>query len=252
MVETPIFGEDLNKDTEIHYRKEKKLGEGTYAVVYLGNRFDMKPNNLLISTTGQLKIADFGLARDYGDITVPMTSQTVTRWYRAPELLFGAKLYSGAVDVWALGCIFAELMLRTPYLPGDSDVDQLNTIFRALGTPTEEDWPGMKSLSDYVEMKKYPKAVLSSLFMAADANALDLLGKMLIFDPQKRISTRDALSHPYFTSMPRPTKHENLPKITKPIEETHDEKEERKRKLANAFVNSSLDESPTFARKLEF
>jgi serine/threonine protein kinase len=63
------------------------------------------------------------------------------RWYRPPELLFGCRYYSTAVDVWSVGCIFAELMLRTPYLPGESDMDQLKTIFRALGTPTEEEWP---------------------------------------------------------------------------------------------------------------
>jgi cyclin-dependent kinase 7 len=68
---------------------------------------------------------------------VPVSS----RWYRPPELLFGCRYYSTAVDIWSVGCIFAELMLRTPYLPGESDMDQLKTIFRALGTPTEEEWP---------------------------------------------------------------------------------------------------------------
>jgi cyclin-dependent kinase 7 len=102
---------------------------------------DMKPNNLLLARNGQLKIADFGLARDWGDPGKQMTSQVVTRWYRAPELLFGAKEYSYAVDIWAVGCIFAELMLRTPYVAGDSDMDQLTKIFHALGTPTEADWP---------------------------------------------------------------------------------------------------------------
>lgn len=101
---------------------------------------DLKPNNLLVDgKTGQLKLADFGLARDFGFPSGAMTARVVTRWYRAPELLFGARLYTGAVDVWAAGCIFAELMLRTPFLPGDSDLNQLTTIFRALGTPT--DWP---------------------------------------------------------------------------------------------------------------
>lgn len=71
-------------------------------------------------------------------------SHSLTRsvsWYRPPELLFGCRYYGTAVDIWSVGCIFAELMLRTPYLPGESDMDQLKTIFRALGTPTEEDWP---------------------------------------------------------------------------------------------------------------
>ena len=101
----------------------------------------MKPNNFLLTHDGVLKIADFGLARDWGDAGRSMTSQVVTRWYRSPELLFGAKEYTYAVDIWAVGCIFAELMLRTPYVAGDSDLDQLTKIFHALGTPTETDWP---------------------------------------------------------------------------------------------------------------
>lgn len=101
----------------------------------------MKPNNLLIASDGTLKIADFGLAREYGDPSDRMTTQVVTRWYRPPELFFGARSYSTGVDNWAAGCIFAELMLRVPYMAGESDFEQLRVIFQALGTPTEQDWP---------------------------------------------------------------------------------------------------------------
>ena len=110
----------------------------------------MKPNNLLIANDGTLKIADFGLARVYGRQYETMTSQVVTRWYRAPELLFGSKHYTPAVDMWAVGCIFAELMLRVPFVAGSSDMEQLTTIFKALGTPTETEWSGMSSLPDYI------------------------------------------------------------------------------------------------------
>lgn len=113
---------------------------------------------MLISADGQLKLADFGLARDFADPGYKMTCQVITRcgvclvhvdndldsrnrWYRPPELLFGCRYYSTAVDIWSVGTIFAELMLRTPYMPGETDMDQLKTIFRALGTPTEEEWP---------------------------------------------------------------------------------------------------------------
>ncbi|KAG8767309.1 TFIIH complex serine/threonine-protein kinase subunit kin28 [Ceratobasidium sp. 428] len=153
---------------------------------------DLKPNNLLIAADGQLKLADFGLARDFADPGQKMTCQVITRWYRPPELLYGARYYSTGVDMWSVGCIFAELMLRTPYLPGESDMDQLKTIFRALGTPTEEDWPGHTSLPDYTSFGHFPKSPLKLLFSAASTEALDLLSKFLIYDPRKRISAYDA------------------------------------------------------------
>lgn len=95
----------------------------------------------MISSKGELKLADFGLAKLFGSPDRRYTPQCVTRWYRAPELLFGSEQYGPSVDIWAVGCIFAELMLRTPYFPGENDIDQLGKIFAALGTPTEEQWP---------------------------------------------------------------------------------------------------------------
>lgn len=177
---------------------------------------DLKPNNLLISSDGQLKLADFGLSRDFGEPFRNMTSQVVTRWYRPPELLFGAKEYGYAIDLWAMGCIFAELMLRTPYLPGSSDIDQLNTIFKALGTPTDADWPNRKLLPDYTDFKEYPKQDLRLLFTAASVDAIDLLSSLLMFDPLKRITAEQALLHTYFRSHPRPTPPEKLPKCGDP------------------------------------
>ncbi|PJF19209.1 Serine/threonine-protein kinase [Paramicrosporidium saccamoebae] len=177
---------------------------------------DLKPNNLLIATDGNIKLADFGLARSFGYPIEPMTSQVVTRWYRPPELLYGARYYTDAVDIWAAGCIFAELMLRTPFLPAETDMGQLKVIFQALGTPTEDDWPGMSSLPDYVSFPRSPKTPLASIFNAASDDALNLLEKMLIFDPTKRITAREALGHAYFTNLPRPTPPERLPK-TDPV-----------------------------------
>ncbi|KAJ3031678.1 UNVERIFIED_CONTAM: TFIIH complex serine/threonine-protein kinase subunit kin28 [Siphonaria sp. JEL0065] len=177
---------------------------------------DLKPNNLFIAADGTLKVGDFGLARDFGSCNKPMTSQVVTRWYRAPELLLGGQYYGGGVDIWAIGCIFAELMLRTPYLAGDSDLGQLQTIFRALGTPTEEEWPGFSDLPDKknLEFPMYPRTPLQTLFTAAGNDALDLLENMLIYDPLKRISAFDALNHCYFRNSPLPTKPEKLPRNT--------------------------------------
>ncbi|KDN47953.1 putative KIN28-cyclin-dependent ser/thr protein kinase [Tilletiaria anomala UBC 951] len=172
---------------------------------------DLKPNNLLISPSGELKIADFGLAREFGDPFAHMTSQVITRWYRPPELLMGSKSYSGAVDIWSVGCIFAELMLRTPYLPGESDLEQLTKICRALGTPTDQDWPDMKHLPDYVQIEKFPKQHMSMLFTAANADTLDLLSRCLTFNPHSRITADEALLHAYFRNAPAPTHYTMLP-----------------------------------------
>ncbi|KAL1696560.1 kinase-like domain-containing protein [Schizophyllum commune] len=173
---------------------------------------DLKPNNLLIASDGQLKLADFGLARDFADPGHKMTCQVITRWYRPPELLFGARYYSSAVDIWSVGCIFAELMLRIPYLPGESDMDQIKTIFRALGTPTEQEWPGHTRLPDYVPVGQFPKPPMRDLFTAASGDAINLLARCLTYEPRKRISAREALFHPYFTALPNPTHPSALPK----------------------------------------
>lgn len=178
---------------------------------------DLKPNNLLISPKGEVKIADFGLARSLGNVTENLTANVVTIWYRAPELLLGARHYTGAVDVWSVGIIFAELMLRTPYLPGSNDMEQLEVTFRALGTPTEKTWPHVTKLPGYNSLKIYPppsRAELRNRFMAATASAIDLMCAMTELDPARRCTCEEALQHPYFTELPRATKPEDLPKKT--------------------------------------
>ncbi|THU86232.1 Pkinase-domain-containing protein [Dendrothele bispora CBS 962.96] len=174
---------------------------------------DLKPNNLLIASDGQLKLADFGLARDFADPGHKMTCQVITRWYRPPELLLNSRYYGSNVDIWSVGCIFAELMLRTPYLAGDSDINQLDTIFRALGTPTEQEWPGHTKLPNWHQPSTtYPKTPLRDLFTAASADTLSLLGKCLVYEPRKRISALEALNHPYFFAIPYPTHPSKLPR----------------------------------------
>ena len=113
----------------------------------------MKPNNLLIDEHGVLKIGDFGLAKAFGSPNRIYTHQVVTRWYRAPELLYGARMYGTGVDIWAMGCIIAELLLRVPFLPGTSDLDQLLRIFQVLGSPNENNWPVRKKAS-FIKMIK--------------------------------------------------------------------------------------------------
>ncbi|THG07893.1 hypothetical protein TEA_021065 [Camellia sinensis var. sinensis] len=173
---------------------------------------DMKPNNLLIGSRGQLKLADFGLARIFGSPDRRFTHQVFARWYRAPELLFGAKAYGPAVDVWAAACIFAELLLRRPFLQGNSDIDQLGKIFAAFGTPKPSQWPDIKYLPDYVEYQYVPGQPLRQLFPMASDDALDLLSKMFTYDPKARISALQALEHRYFSSGPPPTEPALLPR----------------------------------------
>ncbi|GAM20236.1 hypothetical protein SAMD00019534_034110 [Acytostelium subglobosum LB1] len=174
---------------------------------------DLKPNNLLCSSeTGEMKLADFGLARQYGDPHKVFSPQAVTIFYRAPELLFGAKSYGPSVDMWSVGCIFAELMLRTPYLPGNSEIDQLKKIFSALGTPNETIWPGVTSLPNYIQFTEFPATPFNQLFTAASSDALDLLAKMLTFNPASRCTATEALAHPYFSNQPKPTSPKDLPR----------------------------------------
>lgn len=174
---------------------------------------DLKPSNLLIATNGQLRLADFGLAREHGSPNRSMSNEVVTRWYRAPELMFGARRYSAAIDMWAIGCIFAELMLRVPLFAGntDTDTEQLGKIFNALGTPTPATWPAATSLPCYLEFEPREPLDLSPLFMSQPSSAQPLLLAMLTLDPMKRLSATKALEHPYFSTLPEATPPENLP-----------------------------------------
>ncbi|KAL2897141.1 Cyclin-dependent kinase D-1, partial [Bienertia sinuspersici] len=173
---------------------------------------DMKPNNLLLAADGQLKLGDFGLARIFGSPHRRFTHQVFARWYRAPELLFGTKQYGPAVDIWGAACVFAELLLRRPFLQGSSDIDQLGKIFAAFGTPKPAQWSDMVYLPDYVEYQYVPAPPLRTLFPMASDDALDLLSKMFAYDPKVRLSAQQALEHRYFTSPPAATNPASLPR----------------------------------------
>lgn len=173
---------------------------------------DLKPNNLLLNSNNILKIADFGLARSFGSPTRIYTHQVVTRWYRAPELLFGARMYGTGVDIWAVGCILAELFLRAPFLPGESDLEQLEKIMSVLGTPNDTNWPGVKHLPDYVAFRMSQNGIpLREIFTAISEDAIDLLTSMLMLYPLNRCDCTKALKMPYFINKPYPTPPESLP-----------------------------------------
>lgn len=218
---------------------------------YLHSRFilhrDLKPNNLLLSSSGVLKLADFGLARDYGQAYTNMSPNVVTIWYRAPELILGAKNYSTGIDLWAVGCIFAELLLRFPYMPGENDMGQLGTIFRALGTPTETEWPGFKDLPNFVEFEQYAKPDPKTLFTAVSDAELGLLFWMLRLNPLDRPSTLQALRHEYFSMMPRPTEPQKLPSRGGGLKKVVDD---LKRPAGDMAVACDDNERKKVARKL--
>ncbi|KAH8310698.1 hypothetical protein KR044_002596 [Drosophila immigrans] len=161
---------------------------------------DLKPQNLLVDTEGNIKLADFGLARAFN---VPMrayTHEVVTLWYRAPEILLGTKFYSTGVDIWSLGCIFAEMIMRRSLFPGDSEIDQLYRIFRTLSTPDESKWPGVTQLPDF--KAKFPKWEASNVPSAIrEHEAHELIMSMLCYDPNLRISAKNALQHAYFNDV---------------------------------------------------
>ncbi|CDS43155.1 cell cycle related kinase [Echinococcus multilocularis] len=160
---------------------------------------DLKPANLLIDSKGVLKIADFGLARLFSSSENKLYShQVATRWYRAPELLYGAKRYTESVDLWA----------------GDNDIEQLWFVIRVLGTPTEKNWPGVTQLPDYNKISFTPSepVALEDIVLSASPLALNLLKKFLCYDQSSRISAQKALLHDFFLTEPLPVDHRELPK----------------------------------------
>uniref|UniRef100_A0A672I9J4 cyclin-dependent kinase n=1 Tax=Salarias fasciatus TaxID=181472 RepID=A0A672I9J4_SALFA len=168
---------------------------------------DLKTSNLLLSHKGILKIGDFGLAREYGSPLKPYTPVVVTLWYRSPELLLGAKEYSTAVDMWSVGCIFGELLTQKPLFPGKSEIDQINKIFKDLGSPSEKIWPGYNELPAVKKMTftEYPYNNLRKRFGALLSDqGFDLMNKFLTYCPSKRILSDEALKHEYFRETPLP------------------------------------------------
>lgn len=158
---------------------------------------DLKPQNVLITDQGLVKIADFGLARLYKPNSV-QTSVVATLWYRSPEVLLATRDgYASAVDIWGAGCIFAELLRREPLFQGTSENSQLVKIFEIIGSPREEEWPKGISLA-YASFAGYSKQSFNELFPQLNHLGIDLLERMLSFNPEQRITAKGALAHSYF------------------------------------------------------
>ncbi|KAK1271913.1 Cyclin-dependent kinase G-2 [Acorus gramineus] len=185
---------------------------------------DLKTSNLLFNNQGELKICDFGMARQYGSPLKPYTSLVVTLWYRAPELLLVPKEhltaeYSTAVDMWSLGCIMAEMLAKEPLFSGKTEIDQLDKIFKMLGTPTEKIWPGLAKLPHPRIYTKQPYNKLREKFPPTSfcggptlsEAGFDLLNRLLTYDPEKRITAEAALQHEWFREVPLPKSKDFMP-----------------------------------------
>lgn len=179
---------------------------------------DIKPHNLLITKQGILKICDLGLCRllpdkyqQTGANTNPdechlWTIQVGTHFYRAPELLYGDRTYGENIDIWAAGCVMAEMLDGRPLFPGVGDVELLSLITNLLGSPTENNWPGVTRLSDFgkISFKEKKPMEFQKVFPYWNPHAIDLLSKIITYDPKSRIKARESLHHMWFQVEPYP------------------------------------------------
>lgn len=181
---------------------------------------DIKPSNILYNNKGEVKLADFGMARRFSlPSKAKMTPNIVTLYYRSPELLFGDEKYSSLSDIWSLGCVFAEILLKKPMFAGSDEKEQLLQIFQILGSPNAKIWPDVIFLpviqANYinleVETERFPFNRLSSVFPSLCSEGHDLLNAMFTFDPKRRITAKKAYKHRYFEVSPFPRDLEFMP-----------------------------------------
>lgn len=180
---------------------------------------DLKPQNLLIDLDHDLKIADFGLAREYHPTAKKYTQEVVTVWYRAPELLLGSGLYSAPIDIWSVGCIIAEMAVGRPLFDGDSEIDTIFRIFKLLGTPDEDRWPGHTKLPNMkTKFASWPPSSWAATFPRAletlETQGVELVDSLLAYDPSRRLPARRAVSHAFFDPtnvLTRPTTPQKVP-----------------------------------------
>ncbi|KAF2141731.1 uncharacterized protein K452DRAFT_326812 [Aplosporella prunicola CBS 121167] len=219
---------------------------------------DIKLNNLLIAADGEVKLADFGLARSFADPYTHMTANVITRWYRPPELLYQARHYGGAVDIWSLGIVFGELTQRRFWLPGETDLAQIDLIAQTFGSPTDDVWPGVSKLDGYVAparvLPPQPQAYWEQFFGLIGPDGIALLRGMLRLDPRRRLNARQVLENPWWTAYPRPTPKEDLPnpKKTRAEQERKMAEDLKKRggELPGQDTNMGLNRGDKVARRL--
>ncbi|KAL3320969.1 Cyclin-Dependent Kinase 7 [Cichlidogyrus casuarinus] len=203
---------DLRRNENWHHLLQLLTG-----VEYLHSQWilhrDLKPNNLFLSSEGKVKIGDFGLARHFAQSpNARMTHQVATRWYRAPELFFGCNMYGAGIDLWAVGCIIGEFLLRAPLFPADSDLTQLARIFEITGTPDVDTWPDVARLPSYISYNPHPGIPFGQIFTAAGEHLIQLLKTLLCLNPDLRGTATTALQSTYFQVEPYPSPENDLPR----------------------------------------
>ncbi|KZO97974.1 Pkinase-domain-containing protein [Calocera viscosa TUFC12733] len=244
-----VLSQSLFSFTDANLKSfSKQMLEG---LAYLHHRGilhrDLKGSNILVTKRGELKLADFGLARFYNKHRrLDYTNRVITLWYRPPELLLGATEYQGEVDVWSAGCIIVELFNRAAPFRGETEIDEIQSIFKLKGTPNLDDWPEVTELPWYEMLRpkqhqpdRFEETMKDTLQMPG---LMDLSLKMLTYNPRKRITAAEALNHPFFRSLSpapeRPTQMENVEGDwheleTKPLRDMA-RQEEKKRRAAVA------------------
>ena len=202
--------EYLNKKEKLPKDLVKKYFKGLLqGIAYLHKKKiihrDLKPQNILITEKDEVKISDFGLARGTGVPIQAYTNEVVSLWYRAPDILLGSKMYDNSIDLWSAGCIFGEMLLGKSLFEGKNDAEQCVEIFKIIGTPDENNFPWLKESPEWNAgisgegFVKYNKKSFKEAFPEInDENAYDILEKILVFDPDKRILAEKLLEHPYF------------------------------------------------------
>jgi len=219
---------------------------------------DLKTSNILLNNRGHLKLADFGMSRFIPPSSAPLTQLVVTLWYRAPELLLGTTTYSTEIDMWSIGCIFGELLLKEPLLQGKNEVDQLALIFTLCGLPTEKTWPGFYRLPNAKSLK-LPRTQSSQTpgfnrakFPFLTASGIALLSSLLSLNPENRPTAKHVLQHEYFREAPKPKPSEMFPTFpSKAGQEKRRRKSPHAPRRGDAPGVGSVDFSGVFAGREE-
>ena len=224
---TPLMGADLNNIIKTQKLSDEHV-QFIVCQILRGLRYihsagiihrDLKPSNIAVNEDCELRILDFGLARP---TETEMTGYVATRWYRAPEIMLNWMHYNQTVDIWSVGCIFAECLTGRVLFPGSDHFNQLNLIMDLLGKPKDSLLSRVSSdpARDYIRsLSPMRKKEFNQVFKGANPLAIDLLEKMLELDSEERITAEQALAHPYLTSVADPSEQPASPPYDQSFED---------------------------------